>query len=459
MHKSSYYIIKVMPVILSIGGSDSSGIAGIQMDTKICLMLNAYCLSVVTAVTAQNTSSITHIKPIDASIVKAQLDALLNDFPLDAIKVSMLYTRENVNAIADTLEHYMDKQIPIVIDPLLVSSTGTRLLEHDAIHDYVNRIVPIASVITPNILEAEWLASMSINSIDDAIIAAERIARLGAKGVVIKGGHLMYDNSIDIILHDGKVYQMSSSRVQVSSRGLGSIYSTALTVELAKGNDLVTSASIAKNITYNALLNSRKIGKGMGMPTLREVYCSDPVIKELSKAVDILVFTDKIGLLIPESQSNFVFAREDASSSEDVAGIKGRIVRVGDRAVAGEVAYSASRHVADTVLTAMRYEKSVRSAINIRYSDKILEVCRRLSMSISNYDRSKEPMEVKYREGMSITWGIDNAIRSFNCRVPDVIYHKGDIGKEPMIILFGKEPMEVITKIKLILKELGYNEG
>ncbi len=448
-----------MPVILSIGGSDSSGIAGIQMDTKVCLMLNAYCLSVVTAVTAQNTSSITHIKPIEADIVNAQLDALLSDLPIDAIKVSMLYSRENVNAVADTLEHYMYKQIPIVIDPLLVSSIGTRLLEHDAMHDYVNRIVPLASAITPNIQEAEWLSSMSINSIDDIIVAAERIAKLGAKGVVIKGGHLRYDNSIDIILYDGKVYQMGSARVQVSSRGLGSIYSTALTVELAKGNDLVTSASIAKNITYNALLNNIKIGKGMNIPTLREIHCGDPVIKELSKAVDILVFTDKIGLLIPESQSNFVFAKENARSNEDVAGIEGRIVRIGNRAsLVGKIAYSASRHVANAVLIAMRYDKSIRSAINIRYSDKILEVCRRLSMSISSYDRSKEPMEVKYKEGMSITWGVDHAIRSFNCRVPDIIYHKGDMGKEPMIILFGKKPMEVVIKVKSILKELGCNE-
>jgi hydroxymethylpyrimidine/phosphomethylpyrimidine kinase len=462
---------KDMPFILSIGGSDSSSIAGIQMDIKVALMLNTYCLSVVTAVTAQNTSRVDYIKPMDASIVKAQLDTLLDDFTIDAIKVGMLYTKENINVVSNTLDNYISSNYskPIVADPILVSSTGTRLLEHDAMHEYVKRIIPLASVVTPNILEAEWLSSMSISSIEDAKIAAERIADLGAKSVIIKGGHLMHGyDATDVILHEGKIYTMHSYRVQgIDARGLGSIYSTALTVELAKGNDLLTAASVAKSIAYNALLKSIKAGKGMNVPLLREYKCDDKIIKELSRAVDVLISTDSIGMLIPESQSNLVFAKENAKSNDDVAAVEGRIVRVGDKAsIAGRIAYSASRHVADAVLTAMRYDNSIRSAMNITYDSKIIEACKRLNMSISSYDRSKEPIEIKAKEGMSIRWGIDHAIRAFNYMVPDIVYHEGDIGKEPMIIVFGKDPMHVVTKVKaileLIIKWKGsdeYNEG
>ncbi len=460
-----------MPFILSIGGSDSSSIAGVQMDIKVALMLNTYCLSVITAVTAQNTSRVNYVKPMEASIVKAQLDTLLDDFTIDAIKVGMLYTKENIGVVADTLDNYISSGYdkPIVVDPVLVSSTGARLLEHDAMHEYVKRIIPLASVVTPNILEAEWLSSISINSMQDAKIAAEKIAGLGVKSVIVKGGHLKpcdddKKNATDIILHEGKIYSMHSDRVSnIDARGLGSIYSTALTVELAKGNDLITAASIAKSLTYNALLNSVKAGKGMNVPLLREdaYYGSnDQIIKELSKAVDVLISTHSIGVLIPESQSNFVFAKENAKSNADVAAVEGRIVRVGDRAsIAGRITYSASKHVADAVLTAMCYDQSIRSAMNIRYDIKILDVCKRLNMSISSYDRSKEPIDVKTKEGMSVRWGIDHAIRSFNFMVPDIIYHKGDFGKEPMIIVFGKEPMHVVAKVKAILDELMMKKG
>jgi len=196
------------------------------------------------------------------------------------------------------------------------------------------------------------------------------------------------------------------------------------------------------------------MGKGMLIPILKEDL-DDPIVIELSKTIDLLTCMEPLGLLIPESQSNFVYAREDATSREDVAGVEGRIVKAGDRAFrAGRIVYGVSRHVADALLTAMRYDKSIRAAMNIMHSDDIISACSRLGMSIASYDRNVEPKDIKVKEGSSIRWGIDYAVRSYGS-IPDIVYHRGDIGKEPMIVVFGKEPRDVAYKVKRILREIG----
>ena len=439
-----------MPTILSIGGSDCSSAAGIQMDIKTAMMLNSYCITVLTVVTAQNTYKVSGIQPLNPEIIDAQLNTLIDDFKIDAVKVGMLYTKGTIEIVHGSLDRL---SVPIVVDPILVSSTGTRLLEDDATDHYIRYIVRRSSVVTPNILEAEWLSGMHIDGVEAAEEAAVRIAREMGCSVIIKGGHLR-DDPIDILFHDGRVHRLHGKRQAGEVRGLGSIFSAALTVGLAKGLDIPTASKIAKSISYNALTNSVVMGKGMRIPILKEDL-DDPIVIELSKTIDLLTCMEPLGLLIPESQSNFVYAREDATSREDVAGVEGRIVKAGDRAFrAGRIVYGVSRHVADALLTAMRYDKSIRAAMNIMHSDDIISACSRLGMSIASYDRNVEPKDIKVKEGSSIRWGIDYAVRSYGS-IPDIVYHRGDIGKEPMIVVFGKEPRDVAYKVKRILREIG----
>ena len=438
-----------MPTILSIGGSDCSSAAGIQMDIKAAMMLNSYCLTVLTAVTAQNTYKVSGIQPLNPKIIDAQLNALIDDFKIDAVKIGMLYTRNTIEVVYESLDRL---SVPIVVDPILVSSTGTRLLEDDATDNYIRYIVMGSTVVTPNILEAEWLSGMHIDGVEAAEEAAVRIAREMGCSVIIKGGHL-HNDPIDILFHDGRVHMLHGKREVREVRGLGSIFSAALTVGLAKGLDILTAAKIARSISYNTLINSRGMGKGMNIPILKE-DADDPIVIELSKIIDLLTCIEPLGLLIPESQSNFVYAREHARSREDVAGVEGRIVKAGDRAFrAGRIMYGASRHVADALLTAMHYDSSIRAAMNIMYSDDIISACSRLGMSIASYDRSVEPKDIKAKEGSSIRWGIDHAVRSHGS-IPDIVYHRGDVGKEPMIVVFGKEPRDVAYKVKRILREI-----
>lgn len=457
------YACKYLMYVVSIGGSDSSAGAGVQADIRTCSALGVYCMSVITAVTAQNASHIIKIKPMDADTVRAQLSALEGVHEL-VVKVSMLYSKSIIDVVADVLRH-MNGNVSVVVDPVLRSGSGRYLLKRDARSYYMEKIIPSATIITPNIMEAEWLSSMRIRDYDDMCRAAERIASLGARDVVIKGGHMQRGEDVhvtDLLYHDGKFYRFTNRRIKGPRlHGAGTIFSAAIAAELAKGNDTVSAVRIANIFTHNAIMNAGIDGR---VPLIgNECIYNDDIIATLRRAIDILQFTDGIALLIPESQSNLVFARVGAESRDDVVGVTGRIVRYEygydgkdmkyyyeyARAV-GPIRYGASKHVADAVLTAMRYDASMRSAMNIRYDDAILDICKGLGLSIAGYDRSKEPEHIKKREGMSVRWGIEQAILS-SSRVPDVVYHTGDWGKEPMMIVFGHDPMDVLKKVISII--------
>ncbi|MFN4337206.1 MAG: bifunctional hydroxymethylpyrimidine kinase/phosphomethylpyrimidine kinase [Candidatus Nitrosocaldus sp.] len=475
--------------VVSIGGSDSSSGAGIQADVRVCSALGVYCMTVITAVTAQNASTITKVKPMDADTVRAQISALLENQRHVVLKISMLYSKSIIDAVVDTITHTDYDVMNVVIDPVLRAGSGRYLLKRDARSYYMEKLLHLATIVTPNIIEAEWLSSMRIRGYDDVRKASVKIASLGAKSVVIKGGHIHrednkdkgnddndndndndnYDNEedeyvTDLLYHKGIFYTFTNRRIKGSRiHGAGSIFSAAIAAELAKGNDLISAVRIANNFTHTAIVNT-SIDGSTKIPLIGNEYvdANDDVIASLRRAIDILQFTvDGIALLIPESQSNLVFARAGAESRDDVAGVVGRIVRYehGYARAAGPIRYGASKHVADAVLTAMKYDSSMRSAMNIRYDDAIIDICKRLGLSIAEYDRSREPENIKKREGMSVRWGIEQAIISSisgtslptQSRVPDVVYHRGDWGKEPMVIVFGKNPMDLLNKVHSIL--------
>ncbi|HEY9491457.1 MAG TPA: thiamine-phosphate synthase family protein, partial [Nitrososphaeraceae archaeon] len=197
-----------------------------------------------------------------------------------------------------------------------------------------------------------------------------------------------------------------------------------------------------------------RVGKGLVVTNpLSKIYNDASrynILQELQHVIDEIHTLNNFGRLIPETQSNIVFALPDAKDISDVAGVKGRIIKFGNMArSASIVEFGASKHVASAVLAYMTIDCIIKSALNIKYDEKLLYVCRSL-FEISDYDRSKEPKNIKKKEGMTITWGIKNALVK-NPKA-EVIYHNGDVGKEPMIIIFGRDPNEVIKKIKKILK-------
>lgn len=419
--------------ILSIGGSDPSSGAGIQSDIKTFSNHDVYGFTVITAITSQNTRKVTLVEPVSAKSLMAQIDSILSDFHIDAIKIGMVYNSQIIKVIHSKLRNI---KVPIVIDPIIKSTTGATLLKKSALHDYKKMIVPLADVITPNKHEAKVLSGISnINK------SAKKIQLMGANCVIITGATSSNSQISDFILEENKKYVISGKKISIRNHGSGCNYSASIAVSLAKGNTIRYAVKAAKDYVYQSIKNSKNIGKGMHITHKN----TSNGMRELSYSINHFKQIKNIYKVIPECQTNFVFAKKNPKIIKDVLGISGRLVKSGKEVVtAGEIVYGGSQHVGTAVIQVNKKFPEVRSGINIKYDPKIISKAKKSKFTVLSYDRSKEPKKSKQKENSSISWGISNCI---NAKSPDVIYHKGDVGKEPMILIFGKNPDDVIRKV------------
>ena len=434
--------------ILAIAGSDSGGGAGIQADLKTITCLGGYGMSVLTALTAQNTLGVHGIHEVPPSFVEKQIDSVLSDIGADAVKTGMLANGEIIDVIARKLKQYRIRKI--VVDPVMVAKSGDFLLRRDAQEALVKKLLPLATVVTPNLLEASVLTGLRIHSLEGMKEAAQRIHQLGSKTVVVKGGHLK-GMAIDIF-YDGRHYhELRSSRIETkNTHGTGCTFASAIATLLAAGDPVFEAVKKAKTFITLAIQAGLPLGSGSG-PTnpfafvLREME-RYRVIQELRRAM-MLLREEKIGSLIPEVSSNLGYALPYAEGPEDVAAFPGRIVRLGESVVSvGDPEFGASQHIASIILTAMKSHPEYCSAMNIRYSRDNVARLRSRGFLVAHFDRRLEPKRVKQEEGSSLEWGVRDVLKRAR-RIPDFIYDEGGIGKEPMIRVLGRNPLEVVSKI------------
>ena len=248
---------------MTIAGSDSCGGAGVQADIKTMSALGVYAASAITAITVQNTLGVYAIQDINPEIVKGQIEAVMDDIHPDAIKVGMVNDRTTIQAIAETLKRYQGEYQHLIIDPVMVSTSGCRLMQEDALSIFIQELLPLATLLTPNIPEAEILAGMKIQNKEDIQNAA-----LGCKYVLVKGGHFQGAEKIDYLFEDGK--PITSYRgISVNTRnthGTGCTLSSAITSYLAREMDMNTAIAMAKTYLSGAILAGKdvQIGKGHG---------------------------------------------------------------------------------------------------------------------------------------------------------------------------------------------------
>jgi len=439
--------------VLSIAGSDSSSGAGIQADLKTFSSLGTYGCTAITAITVQNTKNIFTVFPLPAEIVIKQVNSILNDIRIDAIKIGMVYDGIIINKIFKVLKNI---NIPLIVDPIFTSTSGKSLLKSDAINDLTKKILPLATIITPNINEAIQLSGIEINTKDDIVKSLIKIKKLGPKNVILKGGHLLSGKSIDTLIDDKlNIIEFSNSRIPIpESHGSGCNFSAALSSYIAQGYEISIACKFANEFINSVLKNLLYIGKGYPVTDTAISTSSSAfkfrVIDELSIAIKELESLSGVGKLIPETQSNFVYAIPNASSIREVAGIKGRIVRIDHQVKASScIEFGASQHIASAVLSYMTIDPLMRSGFNIKYEKKIIKLLESF-MKVSEYDRRLEPQKIKTKEGYTIQWGIKKAI--LKNKWVRGIYHKGDIGKEPMVIMFGHHPGEIIEYLKKIIE-------
>lgn len=249
--------------VLSIAGSDSGGGAGIQADLKAMSANGVYAMSVITAITAQNTEEVTDVFELPTSIIAAQLDAIFDDFDVAAVKTGMLSSAEIITTVVKLLKPQQIKHL--VVDPVMVAKGGQTLLKPDAIDSMKKELFPMALLVTPNVHEAQQLSGIEITSLADARRAAKIIHQFGCANVLIKGGHLPNDRGTDL-LYDGRFFQIYKGEFidTPHTHGTGCTFASAIAAHLARGKSVPDAIQTAKTYLTEAIRHSLAIGHGKG---------------------------------------------------------------------------------------------------------------------------------------------------------------------------------------------------
>lgn len=246
--------------VLSIAGSDPSGGAGIQLDLKVFQSLGAFGMAIPAALTVQNSRGVSQTYPVPGRILSAQFDALLNDIKPDAVKIGMLLTEDNVNAVAKAIRKYKIRNV--VIDPVLRSSSGKTLLRHDAAEAMKRELFPSAVIVTPNLQEAEKLTGVVIKNDEHREIAAGILLMTGASHVLIKGGHIAHGPATDCLYNGKKAVFFSTPRRKGEFHGTGCALSSAIAVFIARGYPVEKAVGKAKQFVNSMLKTAEPVGKG-----------------------------------------------------------------------------------------------------------------------------------------------------------------------------------------------------
>lgn len=251
-----------MKKVLTIAGSDCSGGAGIQADLKTFSAHGVYGMSVIVSVVAENTSRVIAIEDISPDMICKQIDAVFEDIGVDAVKIGMLSGVECMQSVSKKLKEY--RPVNVVIDPVMLAKGGHALMQENALEFFITELIPSADMLTPNIPEAEAITGIKITELDHMKNAAKVIYSMGAKSVLVKGGHL--EGDAEDILYDGKsFYSFTSKRIITkNTHGTGCTYSSAITSNLALGMDRYTAVKNAKDYVTMAIKHSLDIGKGHG---------------------------------------------------------------------------------------------------------------------------------------------------------------------------------------------------
>ena len=255
---------KTLPVALTIAGSDSGGGAGIQADLKTFAALGVHGTSAIACLTAQNPQRVLSVEPCSPKMLRQQIEAVLEELKPAAVKTGMLFSAENISVVVDFFQNskLKTKNLKLIIDPLMVSTSGTRLLKPGAVKKLQDQLLPLAALVTPNLSEAEILSGLPISSVENMRTAARKIHSQSGCAVLVKGGHLKNSSDATDIFFDGQTELLLSAPFVkgIRTHGTGCTYSAAICAALALGHDLPSAVQLGKNFITSAISNSYKIG-------------------------------------------------------------------------------------------------------------------------------------------------------------------------------------------------------
>ncbi len=437
-----------MAVVLTIAGSDSIGGAGVQADLKAIASLGVHGASVITAVTAQNTKGVRKIIPLKAEDVLEQLEAVLEDVQIDAVKVGMLYSPAVAKAVGGFL---CDVNAPVVVDPVLFAGAGSTLHGKGLFAVLEKEVLPTAAVVTPNRYEAEALASMSIVNLKDAEEACRTIMKTGARSVLLKGGHMDLEEVVDIFYEGRDVVELRSPRLPQKCHGGGCTLSSYIAAHIALGMGTRQAVLASKLRIYDAIALSYKVGSGMNiidpLASLKKEAMACAMTEQVLKAAARL----ERGLdpsWVPESGTNLAYALPNPQGYAEVCAIEGRLVRAGKCVKrVGEVRFGASRHMADMALSLSQVDPTALACMNLRRTPEHLQALREQGLSVGNCAALLGGDGATCDGGGAMHAALDSG------EVPDLLIDEGGPGCEAMIRVVGRDPVDVLRKISFLLKE------
>jgi hydroxymethylpyrimidine/phosphomethylpyrimidine kinase len=426
-------------VALTIAGSDSGGGAGIQADLKTMEALGAFGTSVLTAVTAQNTRGVdsTHVLPLEE--IRAQLEAVLADFELGAVKTGMLATAEVIELVADRAPALQ----PLVVDPVMVAATGDRLLAAEAEAAYESLIAE-ATLVTPNADEAAVLTGVTPEDEDSAREAGEALVGMGAGAALVKGGHVdTGEEVLDLLVTGDGVERFGHPRVDTeATHGSGCTLASAVAAELAAGADLRTAVGRATDLMARAVRYHHDVGERGAvhhLAALRERADRDPTAEAVAGVVAALVRADAAAL-VPEAGLDVAGATPYAETTDEVATVEGRVARMPDgiRPNRG-VRFGTGGRVARFLLAAREHDPDLRFCLNARYGDDVAAALDRLDWTVAESDRAGEPGSAA---GGAVERGVARAFEAVD-GTPDAVVDRGAVGTEPTARLLAADAGEL----------------
>jgi hydroxymethylpyrimidine/phosphomethylpyrimidine kinase len=436
------------PVVLTIAGSDSGGGAGIQADLKTIEAGGAFGTRALTSVTAQNTTGVesTHVLPTEE--IAAQCAAVHSDFDVAAIKTGMLATGDIVELVTDVVR---DSDAPAVVDPVMVATSGDRLLEPAAEAAYENLIAE-STVVTPNADEAAVLTGIEVTDSDRAQQAAEELVEMGADAALVKGGHVPGDDIVDVLATEDSIETVRHTRIDTeATHGSGCTLSSAIATRLAHGDDLSVAVRTSIDLLSRAVRYNLDVGEGPGavhhMVAVRDQAERDPTAERVAEVVEQFVRRD-VSPLVPEVGLNVVGATPYAEVPTECAAVEGRVTRTLDGVAANRgVRFGASTNVVRFLLAAREYDSDLRFAVNCRFDDAVEQALDAVDGAIAEYDPSERPAEA---DGQTVEWAATEAFTKSD-ESPVAVAGRAAVGWEPTVVLLAPDSATLADRTVTLL--------
>ena len=457
------------PFCLTIGGSDPTSGAGIQADIRTFDRCGVHPFSVITAITYQTATEFYGYDSLSDRLDK-QLEAVLGEYPIKFVKLAVIPDSKTIDILIEYIKRY---ELSVVFDPVSVSSAGSRISSEGLELEIERDIFPLIKILTPNVNEAAYYSNLDLtNTTSDVIREAAEIllekllinenTNKVEKAVVLKSAASTQEKIFDIALINiqmgeetkkrFKIYSKNKISFQGNVHGTGCVFSSAITAFLAKGSSIEEAITKAEGFfasKFQNLIELPDSGKIIDLTLSNEQI---EVINQIKEIYTFISHSQNSSKLIPEVRMNISCSLPNATKHDEIAGIEGRITIInGYPQASGEIKFGVSDHTARLILSVKKFDSSINLVMNLKYISELIKPLHdKTDLEIVEIVREDQPINVKIKEFSTMEWLIKETVEKKG-KIPDIIWDKGSVGKEPMIRLFGRNSKEIINKLKKIL--------